>query len=138
MTRNISRIQRETRDKIKKKSEFAFDDFYAELESKGLLDAHKFSHKETRSNTKHICDDCDEVCISEDALVNHMKVEHDNETCACEDCQFQTNRTESLRNHLKKTDHQPSEASKKQTNELKEWYTCGDKFEGYFVHGSQS
>jgi hypothetical protein len=105
VTRNISRVQRETRDKIKKKSEFACDECYAELESKGLLDASKFSHEETMSNTKHIFYDCDEVCISEDALVNHMKVEHDDETCTCEDCQFQTNRTESLRNHLKKTDH---------------------------------
>ena len=133
VTRNIGRVQAETGDKIKKKSEFACDECYAELESKGLLDAHKFSHEETRSNTKHICDDCDEVCNSEDALVNHMKVEHDDGTWTCEDCQFQTNRTESLRNHLKKTGHQPSEASKRQTNELKECYNCRDKFEGYIA-----
>ena len=34
---------------------------------------------------------------------------------------------------LKKTGHQPSEASRRQTNELKKCYTCKEEFEGYIA-----
>ena len=41
--------------------------------------------------------------------------------------------SESLRQHLKKTGHQPSEASRRQTNEFKKCYTCNNDFEGYIA-----
>ena len=44
-----------------------------ELESQGLLNAHKYNHEEIRSKPKFYCDDCDMECGSEDNLKIHMK-----------------------------------------------------------------
>ena len=111
--------------------EFPCDECEASLESKGLLDAHKYSHEEKRSKAKFICDDCDMTCSSEEDLMDHMKKEHDDGTWTCDDCHFQTNKSESLRQHLKKTGHQPSVASQRHTNEIRQCYTCKEDFEGY-------
>ena len=133
LPKKSSFIQKEIGGQASKVSEHTCDECGATLESKGLLDAHKYSHEETRSKDKFIYDDCDEICSSEVGLENHMKIEHDDGTWTCNDCHFQTNKSESLRKHLKKTGHQPSESSKRQTNELKECYTCKNKFEGYLA-----
>ena len=94
------------------------------LESKGLLNAHIFNHEKCRSSSKIYCEDCEEECKSEENLVEHMKHVHDDGSWTCEDCQFQSNKVEYLRQHLKKNGHQPSEASRRQTNDIKECYTC--------------
>ena len=60
-----------------------------------------------------------------------MEREHDDGNWTCNDCDFQTNKTETLRQHLKKTGHQPSEATRRQTNEIRKCYTCKEEFEGY-------
>ena len=72
-----------------------------------LMDA----HEETRSNLKIYCDDCDEECHSKEKLVEHMKNAHDDGSCTCEECQFQSNKVKYPRQHLKKNGYQPSEAS---------------------------
>ena len=72
-------------------------------------------------------------CGSEDNLRIHMNKEHDDGAWTCNNCQFQSNKSETLRQHLKKTGHQPSEASKRQTNELKICNTCKNEFKGYMV-----
>ena len=103
------------------------------LESRGLMDAHMFNHEEGRSSSKIYCDDCEEECTSEVNLEEHMKYAHDDGSWTCEDCQFQSNKVEYLRQHLKKNGHQPSEASRRQTNDIKECYTCKKEFEGYIA-----
>ena len=70
-------------------------------------------------------------CSSEENLKSHMKRDHDDGAWTCEDCDFQTNTSEPLRQHLKKTGHQPSEATKRQTNEIRQCHTCKENFEGY-------
>ena len=60
-----------------------------------------------------------------------MKKEHDDGTWTCDNCQFQTNKSEHLRQHLKETGHQPSESSKRQSNETRQCYTCKEDIEGY-------
>ena len=47
-----------------------------------------------------------------------MENKHDDVAWTCDDRDFQTNTSEPLRQHLKKTGHQPIEAAKRQTNEL--------------------
>ena len=112
---------------------FSCNECEAELESQGLLDSHKYNHEEMRAKPKFHCDDCDEECGSEENIKIHMRREHDDGTWTCDNCDFQSNTSESLRQHLKKTGHQPSEASRRQTNELKKCYTCKNEFEGYIA-----
>ena len=121
-----------SRNKQKKTADmFPCDECDSELESKGLLDAHKFNHNELRLKSKFTCDDCNDGFSSEDELHCHMKEEHDDGSWTCNDCQFQTNTSEGLRQHLKKNGHQPSESSVRQTNEMRKCYTCKKEFEGY-------
>ena len=68
-----------------------------------------------------------------ESLSEHMKTAHEDGSWTCEDCHFQTNQIEYLRQHLKTKGHQPSEASRRQTNEVRECYTCKKKFEGYIA-----
>ena len=64
---------------------FSCDECEAVLESKGLFDAHKYSHEEKRAKSKYYCDDCDETCSSKEDLENHMKREHDDGAWTCND-----------------------------------------------------
>ena len=127
----VSGFQGENQKNKKVQDVFSCDECEACLESQGLLKAHKNNHEELRSKPKFICDDCDENCSSEESLKNHMEEEHDDGAWTCDDCDFQTNKSEPLRQHLKKTGHQPSEASKRQKNEIRQCYTCRKEFEGY-------
>ena len=61
------------------------------LKSKGLLDAHQYSHEENRAKPKYSCNDCDETCSSEDDLESCMNREHDDGTWFCNDCDYQSN-----------------------------------------------
>ena len=96
-----------------------------------ILENHMNSHIVIHSKNTFHCDDCDQECESEDALHDHMKEEHDDCNWTCQDCHYQTNSSEQLRHHLKALGHQPSEASKRQSNEIKIFYTCKQEFEGF-------
>ena len=97
------------------------------------LETHKNTHKENGQQTDFLCDDCDQECESDEALQDHMKEEHDDGAWTCDDCQYQANSSELLRQHLKVNGHQPSESSKRQTNEIKICYTCKKEFEGFIA-----
>ena len=60
-----------------------------------------------------------------------MKTEHDDGNWNCDDCQFQSNKIEYLRQNLKNKGHQPSESARRQSSEVKECYTCRKEFEGF-------
>ena len=62
-----------------------------------------------------------------------MKEQHEDGAWTCDDCQYQSNSSEYLRQHLKAKGHQPSEASKRRTNEIKVCYTCKNEFEGFIA-----
>ena len=85
------------------------------------LESHKKTHEMNRSKITFICDDCDQECESDNELKCHMAKEHDDGGWTCEDCHYQANSSELLRQHLKAKGHQPSESAKRQTNEIK---TC--------------
>ena len=104
----------------------------AELESAGLLYAHKQNHEAHRPKSDFYCDMCDEQFTGSKKLYIHMKEEHEDGSWTCNDCPFQSNSNERLRKHLKlKAGHQPSEASKRQDIEIRKCYTCKNEFDGY-------
>ena len=60
-----------------------------------------------------------------------MKYEHEDGSWTCNGCDYQTDSSDDLRNHLKLTGHQPSVASMRMNNQILKCYTCKEEFEGY-------
>ena len=67
--------------------------------NQGVLEKHKRSHEDIQLKETMHCDDCDQEVGSESALQVHMKKQHEDGDWTCDDCQFQSNSSEYLRQH---------------------------------------
>ena len=105
-----------------------------ELESEGLLDAHLNNHKIHKP--KFYCAVCNIEFPKETILTRHMASDHgqnkNDQEWTCNDCQFQTNSTTDLMNHLKASGHQPSPSIQDARNKLFTCYTCNGEFSNYW------
>ena len=97
------------------------------LESQGLLEAHRKSIHQPKSNVK--CDQCDSRFAEKSQLEIHMKNKHvDVEEYNCNDCSFQGDGEMELQKHVSAT-HRRSGLKKDKTNENPfPCHSCGKTF----------
>ena len=111
---------------------FQCDQCDSQLESKGLLQAHRTTHKDP--NSEHAFELCVSFFTNQDEFDRHVHISHAETEWNCNDCPFQSNDAQELLNHLKITGHQPSKKldKKKVFKEYKQCFTCKMEFDGYY------
>ena len=119
---------------LKEKQMFKCDQCKHELESQGLLNAHKANQHEENFS----CDLCDESFSKNAHLENHIGAEHNEkqkcEEFNCNDCSYQANDVNELVKHLKSSGHQPSQHVRDKRQILNE---CNFAKECWYVHDKQ-
>jgi hypothetical protein len=119
---------------VQTKTVFKCDECDADLEAKGLLEAHKKTHE-----PQFCCDSCSEQFELKDDLDEHINVQHKkrvlDDEWNCNDCPFQSTNSSHLMKHLKLTTHQPSHKIKERKSlflDYKQCFTCKLEFGGYW------
>ena len=88
---------------------------------------HSYAHKEII-----YCDLCDDELHDNEALTNHMRIEHRTGEWNCNSCPFQATSTNALFNHIKLSGHQPSPTVQSPKTRITQCYTCKHEFKDYW------